>query len=83
MAGAAYDKTPAPKQTVTLDQPSFSHPAVHLGGRWQVGRYRLGASFIHYWYLIPTITDSITGPPSNIRGNGSNNIFTISLEAKL
>jgi len=83
MAGAQFDKSPAPKQTVTLDQPSFSHPAAHVGARWQLGRYRFGASYIHYWYLIPTISDSITGPPSNIRGNGTNNIFTVSIEAKL
>jgi long-subunit fatty acid transport protein len=83
MAGAQYDRSPAPPQTVTLDQPSFSHPAAHLGARYQAGRYRLGASYIHYWYLVPTITDSITGPPSNIRGRGNNNIFTVSLEAKL
>jgi hypothetical protein len=68
---------------VTLDQPSFSHPAAHAGARWQAGRFRFGASYIHYWYLVPTITDSITGPPSNIRGRGSNNIFTLSLEAQL
>ncbi|HEU0035332.1 MAG TPA: outer membrane protein transport protein [Kofleriaceae bacterium] len=83
LGGAAFDRSPAPKETVTLDQPSFSHPAVHAGARWQLGRYRLGASYIHYWYLIPTITDSITGPPSNIRGHGTNNIFTVSVEAKL
>ena len=83
MAGLQYDKSPAPARTVTLDQPSFSHPAVHAGARWQAGRFRLGASFVHYWYRIPTITDSITAPPSNIRGNGSNNIITVSLEAQL
>lgn len=83
MAGLQYDKSPAPPKTVTLDQPSFSHPALHLGARWSTGRYRLGASYIHYWYRIPTITDSVTSPPSNIRGHGSNNIFTFSLEAKL
>jgi long-subunit fatty acid transport protein len=83
MAGVQYDKSPAPPETVSLDQPSFSHPAVHAGARWQAGRYRLGASYVHYWYRIPTITDSITAPPSNIRGNGSNNIFTVSIEAQL
>jgi long-subunit fatty acid transport protein len=83
MAGAQYDKSPAPKQTVTLDQPSFSHPAAHLGARYRAGRYRFGASYIHYWYLIPTIDDSITAPPSNIRGKGQNNIFTVSIEAAL
>lgn len=83
LAGAAYDKSPAPPQTVTLDQPSFTHPAVHLGARYQTGRYRFGASYVHYWYLVPTITDSMTGPPSNVKGDGTNNIFTLSVEAKL
>jgi long-subunit fatty acid transport protein len=83
MLGMQYDKSPAPPETVTLDQPSFSHWGFHSGVRYQAGRYRLGASYIHYWYLIPTITDSITGPPSNVRGHGSNNIFTVSIEAQL
>jgi long-subunit fatty acid transport protein len=83
MLGVQYDKSPAPPETVTLDQPSFSHWGLHSGVRYQAGRYRLGASYIHYWYQIPTITDSITGPPSNIRGHGTNNIFTVSIEARL
>lgn len=83
MAGMQYDKSPAPPRTVTLDQPSFSRWGLHTGGRYEVGRFRIGASYIHYWYLIPTITDSITLPPSNVRGRGSNNIFTLSLEARL
>jgi long-subunit fatty acid transport protein len=83
MAGTQYDRSPAPKETVTLDQPSFSHWGLHTGLRYQLGRYRLGASYIHYWYAVPTITDSQTDPPSNIRGSGGNNIFTASLEVRL
>lgn len=83
MAGAQYDKSPAPAKSVTLDQPSFSHPAAHMGLRYTLGRFRLGASYVHYWYRIPVITNSITSPPSNIRGEGSNNIFTFSVEARL
>ncbi len=83
MAGAQFDRSPAPAQTVTLDQPSFSHPGAHLGARYTAGRYRFGASYIHYWYLVPTIDNSITAPPSNIRGSGDNNIFTVSVEASL
>lgn len=30
-----------------------------------------------------TITDSITLPPSNVRGRGTNNIMTLSVEASL
>nr|MBA3541692.1 hypothetical protein [Deltaproteobacteria bacterium] len=83
MAGMHYDRTPAPSSTVTLDQPTFNHIGLHTGARWTVGRYRLGASWLHYWYDIPTVTNSTTSPPSNFRGNGTNNIFTVSLEARL
>jgi long-subunit fatty acid transport protein len=83
MMGAQYDHSPAPPRTVTLDQPSFSHIGVHTGARYTLGRYRLGASYIHYWYEVPTITDSITSPPSNIKGHGSNNIVTLSVEVAL
>ena len=83
MAGTQYDRSPAPAKTVALDQPTFSHWALHSGLRYQIGRYRLGASYIHYWYQIPTITNSITMPPSNIRGGGSNSIVTGSIEVKL
>lgn len=83
MAGTQYDRSPAPSRTVTLDQPSFTHWGLHSGVRYQLGRYRLGASYVHYWYEIPTITDSVTSPPSNVRGRGGNDIFTASVEVKL
>ena len=83
MAGTQYDHSPAPSRTVALDQPSFTHWGLHSGLRYRFGRYRVGASYIHYWYLIPTIDNSITSPPSNIRGSGTNNIFTVSIEAQL
>ena len=83
MAGFNYDKSPAPPKTVTLDQRSFTHWGLHTGLRYALGRYRIGASYVFYKYLIPTITDSITLPPSNVRGRGVNNIMTLSVEASL
>jgi long-subunit fatty acid transport protein len=83
MAGFNWDKSPAPAKTVTLDQPSFTHWGAHAGARYALGRYRFGASYVFYKYLIPTITDSITLPPSNVRGHGVNNIMTLSVEASL
>lgn len=83
MAGMHSDRTPAPARTVTLDQPSFSHIGLHTGARYSMGRFVLGASYVHLWYRIPTITDSITLPPSNVRGAGSNNLFFLTMEAKL
>jgi long-subunit fatty acid transport protein len=83
MAGAHYDHSPAPPGSVTLDQPTFDHIGLHSGARYSRGRYRFGASYLHYWYLIDPVTTSMTGPPSNFRGHGSNNIFTVSVEAAL
>jgi long-subunit fatty acid transport protein len=83
MTGAHYDHTPAPSSTLTFDQPTFDHIGLHTGARYTFGRYRLGASYLHYWYRIPTVMDSTTGPPSNFRGHGTNNIFTLSIEARL
>lgn len=83
MLGFHYDRTPAPPQTVSLDQPTFSHIGLHSGLRWQTGRFRLGLSYIRYWYDIPTITGSMTLPPSNVSGEGRNNIITATVEATL
>jgi long-subunit fatty acid transport protein len=83
MAGMHYDHTPAPSSTLTFDQPTFNHIGLHSGLRYSFGRYRVGASYLHYFYRIPTVTDSTTSPPSNFRGDAANHIFTLSIEAKL
>ena len=83
MAGLMYDRAPTPPQTVTLDQPSFSHYGIHGGARYSFGRYRIGVSYTHYWYRVPVVDNSITSPPSNFQGHAGNNIFTLSIEAKL
>ena len=83
MLGTHYDRTPAPPRTVTFDQPTFSHWGLHSGVRYSTGRWRVGATYVHYWYNIPTIEDSITNPPSNIRGDGTNNIFSLAVEATI
>ena len=83
MAGTHFDHTPAPTSTVTLDQPTFNHIGLHSGLRYTVGRYRIGASYLRYFYLIPTVTDSTTSPPTNFRGSGANHILTLSLEVTL
>jgi long-chain fatty acid transport protein len=83
MLGTHFDRTPAPTRSLTLDSPSFTHIGLHSGARYSFGRYRLGLTFVHYWYRIPDIEDSITAPPSNIDGRGANNIVTASFEATI
>jgi long-subunit fatty acid transport protein len=83
MLGAHYDRTPAPSATVTLDQPTFRHIGLHSGLRYTIDRYRIGASYLRYWYLIGAVDDSTTTPPSNFRGEGATHIVTVSLDAAL
>jgi long-subunit fatty acid transport protein len=84
MLGVHYDRTPAPGNTVSFDQPSFSHAGFHSGVRYTLGeRYRLGLTLLHYRYLVPTVNDSLTSPPSNFTGAGGNTIITASLEVVL
>lgn len=64
-------------------QPRFSHGGARAGLRYRIGRHRLGASVIHDGYDIPSITGSITSPPSNIRGSGGHTIVTGSIEVAL
>jgi long-subunit fatty acid transport protein len=83
MAGLNFDESSAPANTITLDEPVFTHYGIHTGARYTVGRYRLGASYTHYWYEVPTITDSITIPPTNLKGYGDLHMVTVSVEAAL
>ncbi len=80
MLGAHKDTTPAPTKSLTLDSPTFSHLGLHSGVRYTKGRTRMSLTYLHYWYDVPVITDSMTGPPSNVRGGGSNNIVSSSVE---
>jgi long-chain fatty acid transport protein len=80
MLGGHRDRTPAPTKSLTLDSPTFSHYGLHSGVRYTMGRTRLSLTYLHYWYDVPVITDSMTGPPSNVRGDGSNNIVSSSIE---
>ena len=90
MLGAHYDSTPAPDNTVSLDSPTFNHVGLHSGLRYAFGptaggsrRYRVGLSWVHYWYLERRISGSLTQPPSNFVASGSNDIITASLEIAL
>jgi long-chain fatty acid transport protein len=84
MLGVHYDRTPAPPNTVSLDQPTFTHRGLHGGVRHAFGRYRLGLTWAHYWYEVPTIEGSLTTPPSNIRATtATNDIVTASVETEL
>ncbi len=82
MAGFHYDNSPVPDATVSLTAPSFDSWGAHAGLRYTFkGHYRIGLTYIHYWYLERNVTDSITVPPSDFMAGGDNNIVTLALEA--
>jgi long-chain fatty acid transport protein len=81
MAGFHYDSSPVPDATVSLSAPSFDSFGAHVGLRYTLGRYRIGLTYVHYWYVERNITDSVTNPPSNFEATGDNNILTLALEA--
>jgi long-subunit fatty acid transport protein len=84
MLGVHQDQTPAPPETLTLDQPSFSHFGIHTGARVGFDRYRVALTWTHYWYDIPTLTSGSLGfPPLNFTAEGYNNIVSLVFEATL
>jgi long-subunit fatty acid transport protein len=83
MAGLHYDRSPAPTRTVSLDQPTFDNIGIHTGLRWTHGAYRFGLSYLYLGYLVPTVTNSVTDPPSNFTGGGHTHLITASIEAVL
>lgn len=81
MVGYHYDRNPAPDTTVSLEQPMFDNTGAHLGVRYTFkGRYRFGATYVHYWYLQRDVTTSTTLPPSNFQGSGRNHMVNLIFE---
>ena len=84
MAGLHYESSSAPRDTITVEQPSFSHYGVHFGARCQfLDRYRVGLTYWHYEYMERNGKDSLTIPPTNFQGSGSADAFTVVLEVML
>ncbi len=84
MAGLHYESSSAPRNTITVEQPSFSHYGVHLGVRGQfLERYRVGICYWHYEYMERNGKESLTIPPTNFQGSGNADAFTVVLEAML
>ena len=67
MVGFAYDDSPIPDHTFTLDNPTLSHYKPSIGVRWQVNRrIRIAAAYMLIIARKLDITDSQTSPPTNV-----------------
>ena len=80
MVGYQMDFTPIPERTLSLDNPSRSQNGISMGVRWQVSeRVRLGGAYVHNWFELFDVQDSVTTPPTNGKGYGANNEFGIDI----
>ena len=71
MAGISFDKSPAPDETWTLDNPSLDQLVISAGARYQLGKHwRFAATYMVDFYLERDVTTSESWPPSNGRGYG-------------
>jgi long-chain fatty acid transport protein len=73
MMGFQQDFTPIPTRTYTLDNPSRDQFGISLGTRWQVTKsVRLGLAMVRNWFELADVQDSMSTPPSNVKGHAAN-----------
>lgn len=71
MMGWQMDFTPTPTATYSIQTPSRDSKGVAVGTRWQATpSIRLGAAFNRIWFDLVDIQDSLTLPPTNVKGHG-------------
>jgi long-subunit fatty acid transport protein len=76
MAGWQQDFTPIPTQTYSLTNPSTNQDGISMGIRWQVNdHWRVSASYIHNWFSLINVQNSVALPPTNGKGHGANDTF--------
>jgi long-chain fatty acid transport protein len=76
MIGFQMDFTPIPAQTYTLENPSTDQKGISMGLRWQIDdRWRVGIAYVRNWFNFINVQTSISQPPTNVKGHGSNNEF--------
>jgi long-subunit fatty acid transport protein len=81
MAGIAFDKSPVPDETFSIDNPSMNQLVISLGARALLAnRWRLGVAYMLINYLERNILTSASSPPVNVRISGTSHIPTFELE---
>ena len=71
MTGVAFDKSPVPDESFSLDNPSMNQIVATAGVRWQFAlHWRMAASYMFDYYLPRDITTSQASPPVNVKGRG-------------
>jgi long-subunit fatty acid transport protein len=72
MFGYQEDYTPIPNKTYSLENPSRDQIGISGGIRWQaLERHRFGLALIRNWFDLVDVQESLTTPPTNVKGHGS------------
>jgi len=81
MAGVAYDKTPVPDRTFSIDNPSMSQIIFSAGVRaWMFDHLRLGFAYMAINYTGRDVRTSTSNPPVNVKVDGLSHIPTLEIE---
>jgi len=72
MVGFQEDFTPIPDQTYSLENPSRDQFGISGGVRWQaMEHHRFGLALIRNWFDLVDVQDSLSVPPTNVKGHGA------------
>lgn len=84
MMGFQQDKTPTPNTTYTLDNLSRDQFGVSVGARWQItDSLRLGLALVRNWIDLVDVQESISTPPTNVKGYAHGSEVGLGLDWKL
>lgn len=81
MAGYQMDYTPNPTSTLSLENPGVDQKGFSVGGRWRINdHWRVSLAYVHNWFNLIDVQDSIGSPPANAKGHGANNEFAFDFQ---
>ncbi|HNZ04490.1 MAG TPA: outer membrane protein transport protein [Myxococcota bacterium] len=81
MAGYQMDYTPNPTSTMSLENPGVDQKGFSVGGRWRINdHWRISLAYVHNWFNLIDVQDSIGTPPANAKGHGANNEFAFDFQ---
>lgn len=81
MAGYQMDYTPNPTSTMSLENPGVDQKGFSVGSRWRINdHWRVSLGYVHNWFNLIDVQDSIGTPPANAKGHGASNEFAFDFQ---
>ncbi len=80
MAGLAYDKSPVPDRTFSIDNPSLNQYIFSLGTRYRYQRWSFGLAYMNITYQKRDVTTNQSNPPVNAIVQGHNHLPTVEVQ---